>query len=260
VTFVTVRKVTDEDLYQPWTKPKELSGTSIYLRLRGAGQTVTLQTDVTNPVDVQGSTTHLRARSTGATASIGVAGSQAVVLLTGTAPKVSVSGTSASVEVRGSGSYLHLENTGIGTAQLRVIAAQKIGVVNWSNTPYLVVTKVGDLLPVFTAKQISEIQATAPTELDRTFVLAEKLPPNFKLLLYLRADVYNNAGATSCVRAYFSNATVELCTAATAYQTLTGSAEVTTLTNDWMVLDVSRVDAGTCFVRLACAILMLKAG
>lgn len=155
---------------------------------------------------------------------------------------------------------VNLEAPGTGTAQLKVIASQKIGVVNWANTPYLLVAKAGDLVPVFFAKKIEEVSATGATELDRTFVLAESIPPNIKLLLYLRADVYNNAGATSCVRAYFSDATVELCTTATAYTTLTGSAEVSTLKNDWLVLDISRVDSGTAYVKLACAVLVPKAG
>jgi len=175
-----------------------------------------------------------------------------------TLPKYIKSNAIPQFKIEGSSPSIQFIYPGVNTATLRLSSsAQKIDIPEWG--AYLNPLKTGNLIPVFEAKQISEVSTTAATELDRVFVLAESIPPNINLILYLRGDVYNNGGATSCIRAVFGGATVELCTTSTAYVTLTGSATVPNLVNDWLILSISQVAAATAFVKLTAALIIPKA-
>jgi len=149
---------------------------------------------------------------------------------------------------------LTLTYPGVNTVSIQLTSSAQKLVTSWG--PYLSMQSTGNYLgPVYTAKQISTVSLTAATTLDQTFVLASSIPPNMQLLLYLTVTLYNNGGYTTCVAASFSNATVSLCTTSTAAVTLTGSATVTTLTNDWLVLSLSSIAGGTAYVSNACAVL-----
>jgi len=149
---------------------------------------------------------------------------------------------------------LTLTYPGTNTVSIQLTSSAQKLVTSWG--PYLSMQSSGNYLgPVYTAKQISQVSLTAAATLDQTFVLASSIPPNMQLLLYLTVTLYNNGGYTTCVAASFSNATVTLCTTSTAAVTLTGSATVTTLTNDWLTLSLSSIAGGTAYVSNACAVL-----
>ncbi len=247
MTFVVARRlVTDYDLQQPWRMPKTIaSDATPQLKISGATPTIQLEYPGTG-------TAYVRLTSANLELSTPLPVSQNQDLI--------IAKSLPTLKLSGATPMLTLEYPGTNTVSLRLSAAgTKIDLPEWG--AYVDILKTGNLVPVFHAKRIPELSSTAAVELDRTFVLAESLPPNVQLLLYLRADVYNNAGATTCVRGYLtgSGATVELCTTSTVYVTLTGSAVVTTLVNDWLVLALSVVAAGTAFVRNAQVLVIPKA-
>lgn len=180
--------------------------------------------------------------------------SSPLVKLAGSNPLVHLLGDGAKILLEGATPAITLKHTE-QTVSLRLDSSeQKISLPEWGG--FLAWLRSGVYIPVAVAKQISEVSTTSPVELDRVYVLASSIPPNTQLVLFLIADIYNDSGYTTCIRATFSDATVELCTTSTSYETKSGSAVVSTLTDGWMVLEVSRIDGGTGYVKNACALLI----
>ncbi len=227
-----------------------LSGSIASLVVTDGTRTITLKTDSAPQMSLHGSGASLTVTdgtrtSTLGTAQLNLSGNGCRIALNGALPNITLTGATPSLTLA------HTEQT----VSLRVdSSAQKISLPEWSG--YLAWLKSGNLIPVGFAKHIAEVSTTGTIVLDQLFVLASSIPPNTQMLLYLRADVYNNGGYTTCIRASFSDATVQLCTTATAYTTLTGSATVNTLTDGWLILDVSSVAGGTAYVKNAVALLV----
>ena len=146
------------------------------------------------------------------------------------------------------------------TAVIRLPAAGRLehyDVGKGESLGYLARFKVGQRIPMAHLRQYSEVSFTANAVVDLEHVpLSGGIPVDMKLRIFLKADVYNNGGYTTQVRAYFSDATAIVETTSTSYVTLSTVVDVPTPNvDDDFALDVV-VAGGTAFVKNVTALVL----
>jgi len=103
--------------------------------------------------------------------------------------------------------------------------------------------------------RMSELGVTEATVIDRKYVPASSYL-NTPMKIYLRADIRNNGGYSSTLRATFSDAIASVTSSSTTYETLSDITDVPTLADGDFTLEVSAVGGATCYVRNVSALLM----
>lgn len=238
MSFVVVRKLRDEDLVQPWRQDK------------------TIEKDVPT-FTLKGSTPTLKLADPAATANLRVVAAVAEI----NQPLV-VSKDLGYVGVKGATPAVRLEYPAAQTITIRLPTANRLEIYDEgaaASLGYIAKFKVGQRIPIATIRQYSEKSFTANAVIDAQHVpLSSGIPEDVKLRIFLKVDVYNNAGATTTVRAYFSDGTAAVTTTSTTYVTLSTIVDVPTPAVDSdFVVDIV-VTGGTAFVKNLTAMLLYE--
>jgi len=104
--------------------------------------------------------------------------------------------------------------------------------------------------------RMSELGVTEATVIDRVYVPASSHLTLSTMKIYLRADIRNNGGYSSTLRATFSDGTASVTSSSTTYETLSDVQNVPTLADGDFTLEVSAVGGATCYVRNVSALLI----
>jgi len=119
--------------------------------------------------------------------------------------------------------------------------------------------KVGQRIPFVTLHRYAEGSYTANATIDAlTVPLSTGIPESTKLRIFLKADIYNNGGATTTLKAVFSDGTAALTTTATAYVTLSTIVDVPTPNVDGEFSLSIEVSGGTAFIKNVTAMLLAE--
>lgn len=116
----------------------------------------------------------------------------------------------------------------------------------------------GAKIPVAMLTQYSETSYTASATITVAHLpLTSMLPSTAKLSLYLKADLYNNGGFTTTVKAIYGDGTAAVTTTNTAYVTLSTTVTVPSVVEGDLELAVD-VSGGTAFIKNVTALLLAE--
>ena len=155
-----------------------------------------------------------------------------------------------------------LQFTGTQTVAIRLPTKDKIEAYDVgaaTSLGYLCRYKTGQRIPIGMLHKYPETSYTANTTIDLAhFPLDTGIPQNTKLRIFLKADMYNNGGYTTTLKAIFNDGTASLTTTSTTYVTLSTIVDVPTpnVSADFsLAIDVS---GGTAYIKQVTAMLLLE--